>query len=214
MQQMWFRVAATAIAVWCVSGAAMAGGYTEVWNPPEASAHGKHGAGTGQSVRDGKGASKTATKTGGKHAAPRSASGVASGSASASASAVGAGRAEKSSKHGGVKHVTATGVSKPSDAAGGKAKKAAVVAQGTKARAHVVQTQPGQSKAMRADTVQNHAADAGPINDAGSRRSAAATSAAISPRSSAPVTNAGADQTAAAGNPATARSGSLPPILH
>jgi hypothetical protein len=203
MQQMWFRVAATAIAVWCVSGAAMAGGYTEVWNPPEASAHGKHGAGTGQSVRDGKGASKTATKTGGKHAAPRSASGVA------------AGRAEKSSKHGGVNHVTAAGANKASDAAGGKAKqKAAVVAQGTKARAHVVQTQPGQSKAMHADTVQSHAADAGPINDAGSRRTAAATSAAISPRSSAPVTNAGADQTAAAGNPATARSGSLPPILH
>ncbi|WOD14901.1 hypothetical protein [Paraburkholderia kirstenboschensis] len=204
---MWFRVAATAIAVWCVSGAAMAGGYTEVWNLPEASAHGKHGAGTGQSVRDGKGASKTATKTAGKHAT----SGVASGSASASA----AGRAEKSSKHGGVKHVTATGANKASDAAGGKAKqKAAVVAQGTKARAHVVQTQPGQSKAMRADTVQNHAADAGPINDAGSRRSAAGTSAGIEPRSSAPVTNAGADQTAAAGNPATARSGSLPPILH
>ncbi len=206
---MWFRVAATAIAVWCVSGAATAGGYTEVWNPPEASAHGKHGAVTGQSVRDGKGASKTVAKTGGKHAATRTASGVASGSA------VAAGRAEKSSKHGGVKHVTATGVNKPSDAAGGKAKqKAAVVAQGTKARAHVAQTQPGQSKAMRADTVQNHAADAGPINDAGSRRSAAGTSAAISPRSSAPVTNAGADQTAAAANPATARSGSLPPILH
>ena len=31
--------AGVAFAVWCVSGAAMAAGYAEVWNPPEASGH-------------------------------------------------------------------------------------------------------------------------------------------------------------------------------
>ena len=36
---MWVRAVATAVAVWCVSGAAMAAGYAEVWNPPEATGH-------------------------------------------------------------------------------------------------------------------------------------------------------------------------------
>ena len=34
---MWVRAVAVALVVGCVSGAAMAAGYTEVWNPPEAS---------------------------------------------------------------------------------------------------------------------------------------------------------------------------------
>ncbi|MDP9650617.1 hypothetical protein J2793_006091 [Paraburkholderia caledonica] len=202
---MWFRAVATAIAVWCASGAAMAAGYTEVWNPPEASAHGKHGAVSGQSVRGGKGATKSATKDAGKHAAPRT------GSASAAA----AGHSEKSSIHGGVKRVAATGTPKASGTAEGKSKhKVAVAASGTRGRAQVAQTQPAQSKATHGATTQSHAAGDGAMSDNGSKRSAAKTSATIAPHASAPSPNTSANQTAATADPATARSGSLPPILH
>jgi hypothetical protein len=187
---MWFRAVATAVAVWCASGAAIAAGYTEVWNPPEASAHGKHGAVSGQSVQGGKGASK-------------------------SAGAAAAGHSEKSGIHGGVKRVAATGTPKASHTAQGKSKaKVAVAAPATKGRAQVAQTQPAQSKATHAATTQRHAAGDGAMSDNGSKRSAAKTSATIAPHASAPSPNTSANQTAATADPATARSGSLPPILH
>jgi hypothetical protein len=188
MRQMWFRVVATAIAVWCASGAAMAAGYTEVWNPPEVSAHGKHGAVSGQSVRGGKGASKPATA---------------------------AGREVKSADHGGSQRVAATGANKASHTTEGKSKhKVAVTAPVTKGRAPVAQTQPGQSKAAHAATTQSHAAADGAMSDSGSKRSAAKTSATLEPHASAPSPNTSTNQTAATADPATARSGSLPPILH
>lgn len=186
---MWFRAVATAVAVWCASGAAIAAGYTEVWNPPEASAHGKHGAVSGQSVRGGKGASKSATA---------------------------AGHLEKSPGHGASKRVAATGANKTSHTAQGKSKqKVVVTAPATKGRAQVAQTQPAaQSKATHATTTQGHAAGDGAMSDNGSKRSAAKTSATIEPHASAPSPNTSANQTAATADPATARSGSLPPILH
>lgn len=166
----------------------MAAGYTEVWNPPEASAHGKHGAVSGQSVRGGKGATKSATA---------------------------AGHLEKSTDHGGVKRVAATGTPKASHTAEGKSKqKVAVAASGTKGRAQVAQTQPAQSKATHGATTQSHTAGDGAMSDNGSKRSAAKTSATIEPHASAPSPNTSANQTAATADPATARSGSLPPILH
>lgn len=202
---MWFRAVATAIAVWCASGAAMAAGYTELWNPPEASAHAKHGAVSGQSVRGEKSASKPATKDAGKHAASRT------GSASAAA----AGHAEKAGIHGGSNRVAATGTNKASHTAEGKSKhKVAVTASGTKGRAQVAQTPTGQSKATHAATIQSHAAGDGAMSDAGSKRGAAKTSATIEPHASAPSPNTSANQAAATADPATARSGSLPPILH
>lgn len=185
---MWFRAVATAIAVWCASGAAIAAGYTEVWNPPEASAHGKHGAVSGQSVRGGKGASKSATA---------------------------AGHLEKSTGHVASKRVAATGTPKAPHTAQGKSKhEVAVAAPATKGRAQVAQTQPAQSKATHAASTQSHAAGDGAMSDNGSKRSAAKTSATIAPHASAPSPNTSTNQTAAAADPATARSGSLPPILH
>lgn len=101
---MWVRVIATAVAVWCVSGAAMAAGYTEVWNPPEASGHSaKHAKKT---TRDAKVKSTAGAKAGSKHAAHdrHGAQRVASASKS------GAGP----SAHGSVKKVAArTGPAKP-----------------------------------------------------------------------------------------------------
>ncbi|MGN8111927.1 hypothetical protein ACTJLB_28430 [Paraburkholderia sp. 22098] len=185
---MWVRAVATGIAVWCASGAAMAAGYTEVWNPPEASAHGKHGALSGQSVRGGKGATKSATA---------------------------AGHLEKSTDHGASKRVAATGTTKASHTAQGKSKqKVAVAAPATKGRAQVAQMQPAQSKATHGATTQSHTAGDGAMSDNGSKRSAAKTSATIAPHASAPSPNTSANQTAATADPATARSGSLPPILH
>ncbi|MFP3568978.1 hypothetical protein [Paraburkholderia sp. SIMBA_030] len=75
---MWVRAVATAVAVWCVSGAAVAAGYAEVWNPPESTGHAaKHAKKTvdGSKLKSTAGA-KTASKyaASGQHAARRVAS--------------------------------------------------------------------------------------------------------------------------------------------
>ncbi|WP_027803036.1 hypothetical protein [Paraburkholderia dilworthii] len=202
---MLFRAVATAIVVCCASSAAMAGSYTEVWNPPEASAHLKPQTVKGHSARDVKGAPQ-AVKVAAKRAAHAS---------QRSALASVAGRTEKSRTHGGVKHVAATGVNKPSDAAQSKARpKSAVAKEGKKPHAQIVNTKSGQAKIMNADTMQGHAAHPGSTNVTEKKKNAAANSAAVEPNLSALSANASADQMEAATNPATARSGALPPILH
>lgn len=188
---MRFRAVATAVAVWCASGAAMASGYSEVWNPPEAAAHAKHGAAKARSVSG----SKAPAKIAAKHVA----------SAGAAKSKTGAG----------VKHVATDGANKASGLASGKAKaKSSGVADAAKRPAQVVQTKSGQAKAIHADIAQGQSAHGGVVKVAGTAKGAAARPAPADHKTPALAANTSADQLDAVANPATARSGSLPPILH
>ena len=197
---MWVRAVATAVAVWCVSGAAMAAGYAEVWNPPEATGHpAKHA----KKTVDG---SKLKSTTGAKMAPKHAASGQHAAHRLASVSKSGAKPA-----HGNVKKVAAKGTAKGA-VKGALKPKPAVVVQGKKPHAQLAQAKPGQAKIMHANLVQGHtgrahmvkvAAKTGPAKPAVSPASAPAKSA-TAPASPANVT----------ANPATASSGSLPPILH
>jgi hypothetical protein len=178
---MRFRAVATAVAVWCASGAAMASGYSEVWNPPEAAAHGKHGAAKGRA------------KSAAKHVAS-------------------AGAAKSKT---GVKHVASAGANKASGLASGRAKpKSAGVADAAKRPAQVVQTKSDHAKAIHANIAQGQSAHGGVVKVAGTAKGAAARPAPADHKTPALAANTSADQLDAVANPATARSGSLPPILH
>jgi hypothetical protein len=218
---MWVRVVAMAVAVWCVSGAAMAAGYSEVWNPPESTGH----------------AAKQARKTTGV-AKVKSSAGAKAGSKHAPSGQHGAQRVALASKsgtrpaaHGGVKKVAAknsgddgvkkvaaknaghAGVVKGAGKPKSKSKlKATVVAQGKKPHAPLAQAKPGQGRVMHANLVQGHTTHAQVVKVAA--KTGAAKPAAVhtnAPANAANVTASPADATA---NPATASSGSLPPILH
>ncbi|CAB3715922.1 hypothetical protein [Paraburkholderia rhynchosiae] len=197
---MGFRALATAIAVWCVSGAAMAGGYTEVWNPPEISGHAaKHGVAKAPSGSGSKGVSKTVSK----HATPP----IASASD----------RSDKSGTRGGAKQVASKSAHQAPDAGGAKPRpKAAIVAQSKKPHAQLIHTKPGQAKPMHANFMQGKATHAGPIKAAvaAKGRSEGAKPAVVETKAPAPFANAAVEHTEATANPAMARSGSLPPILH
>jgi len=179
---MRFRAVATAVAVWCASGAAMASGYSEVWNPPEAAPHAKHGA------------AKAQAKTAAKHVAS-------------------AGAAKSKT---GVKHVASAGANKASGLASGKAKpkSAGVVADAAKRPAQVVQTKSGHAKAIHVNIAQGQSAHGGVVKVAGTAKGAAARPAPADHKTPALAANTSADRLDSAANPATARSGSLPPILH
>ncbi|MFL9890536.1 hypothetical protein [Paraburkholderia sp. RL17-381-BIF-C] len=213
-----------AFAVWCMSGPVMAAGYTEVWNPSEQNGHVTKQAGTktgaaanGQSGVGSKGASKSASKSaarsapkrvaGTKHAAPH----VASAS----------GHGGKPSAHGSVNKVAAKGTTKSGTQAAGANKtqsKAAVVTQRKKPHAQVVQAKPGHGKVMHANLVASRSTHPQKVKVAakpGATKPAA--SPVNSPSSSvntAPSANIGANPASATSNPATASSGSLPPIIH
>ncbi|MFM0227278.1 hypothetical protein [Paraburkholderia dipogonis] len=190
--------AGAALAVWCVSGAAMAAGYAEVWNPPEASGH---VAKQGNKVKSGAG-SKTASKAASKGAAPRV--------------AVATGHGNKPVADVSVNKVAAKGATKSGINAthAGKTKsKAAVMAQSKKPHAQLVQTKAGQGKVVRANLVvpapQVHPQTAKVVAKTGAEKPAA-------PHANGPAPSANVSATPAnpTSNPATASSGSLPPILH
>ncbi len=202
---MWVRAVATAVAVWCVSGSAMAAGYAEVWNPPESTGHTvKHakkttGAGKVKSTADAKGASKHAAK--GQHGALRVASASKSGARPAAHGSVKK-VAAKSVGHGGV----VKGMGKPKS-------KPAVVAQGKKPHAQIAQAKPGQVRIMRANLVQGHTAHAHVVRVAA--KTGPAKPAVVHTNAPAKASNVTASPAAdTAANPATAGSGSMPPILH
>ncbi|WCM23219.1 hypothetical protein NDK50_35305 [Paraburkholderia bryophila] len=237
---MWVRVAATALAVWCVSGAAVAAGYAETWNPPEATGHAAKQAGKTKKVGKVKAsggskvgskasskagakgaASKTASKTASRHtaSAQHGAQRVASGSASVP------GKGGKPATHGAVKKVTARngsakGAVKALGTTGSKPgksskPKAAVMAQGKKPHAQRVTARPAQGKVTHANLVQGHATD--PLAAKVAAKPAAtkpAVAQANAPAQNANVSASPAPMTATSSNPATASSGSLPPILH
>jgi len=199
---MWVRAVAAALAVWGVSGAAMAAGYTEVWNPPEASRHvaAKPANKKPAAIKPRAGAG---LRTDARHAAhtPHQAARVA---------AAGHG-GEKIAARGGVKKVAAKGSARQMSAGAGKVRpKAAGVAQGKKPHAQLVRAKAGQGKVVPADLA--HPARPHAVGVAAKR-------AAVKPAAShhaLPVASANFNGGAAdaSTNPATASSGSLPPIIH
>jgi hypothetical protein len=202
---MWVRAVATAVAVWCVSGTAMAAGYAEVWNPPESTGHTvKHakkttGAGKTKSTAGAKRASKHAAKS--QHGAQRVASASKSGA--------------KPAAHGSVKKVSAKNVGHGGVVKGtGKTKsKSVVVAQGKKPHTQIAQAKPGQGRIMRANLVQGRTAHAHVVKVAA--KTGPAKPAVVHTNAPAKAANVTASPAAdTASNPATASSGSMPPILH
>ncbi|CAE6904834.1 hypothetical protein [Paraburkholderia domus] len=204
---MWVRAVATAVAVWCVSGAAMAAGYAEVWNPPESTGHtAKHakkttGAAKAKPTAGVKGVSKHAAK--GQHGAQRVASASKNGA--------------KPAAHGSVKTVSArnahhSGVVKSAGKPQSKSK-AAVMAQGKKSHAQIAQAKPAQGRIMHANLVQGHTAHAHAVKVAA--KTGPAKPAVVHTNAPAKASNVTASPAAAVtANPAIASSGSLPPILH
>ncbi|WMY11173.1 hypothetical protein [Paraburkholderia phenoliruptrix] len=196
VQQMWFRAVATAMAVWCASGAAMANGYTEVWNPPQAGAHAGRGAAKGQGASGARTASKANTKIAAKHAAASAPAGRSKGKE-------------------GVKHAATRPGHESAGAVHDAKQKRAAVAHADKSHteaaktAHAGKSAADSSKAAHADAAQAGAAHGGAMTTG-----ATAKGTATQPTPAVPAAPARADQADAAANPATARSGSLPPILH
>lgn len=202
---MWVRAVATAVAVWCVSGAAMAAGYAEVWNPPEstghAAKHAKKPAGAAK-VKPAAGA-----KTDSKHAA------------SAQHGAQRVASASKSGAHGGVKKVADKNAGRSGTVknAGKPKSKAAVAAQGKKPHAKMTQAKPGQGKIVRANLIQGHAAHSHTVKVAAKPAAVPMSAPAAKGANVAPspaAANVTASPAGSSANPATASSGSLPPILH
>jgi hypothetical protein len=205
-QEMGVRAVAAgaALAVWCVSGAATAAGYAEVWNPPEASGHVTRQAKTKPAKVEVKSNahSKTALKGASKSPSKRV----------VAANLHGKQRAGQA----GVNKVVAKGAAKSgiNAAHAGKTKsKTGVIAQSKKPHAQLVQTKAGQGKIVHANLAvpprQAHPQTAKVVAKTGAAKPAA--SHVNVPASSA---NVSANPANATSNPATASSGSLPPILH
>ncbi|REE23375.1 hypothetical protein B0G71_6624 [Paraburkholderia sp. BL27I4N3] len=195
--------AGAALAVWCMSSAATAAGYAEVWNPPEASGH-------VASLAKKPGAAKVKSNAGSKTASKATSKAVSKRVVAATA------HADQRAAHAGVNKMAAKGATKSgtnSTHTGKTGSKAAVVAQSKKPHAQLVQTKAGQGKVVRANLVvparQAHPQTAKVVAKTGAAKPAA--SHVNVPASSANVSANPADATS---NPATASSGSLPPILH
>lgn len=215
-REMRVRAAAgAALAVWCMSGPAVAAGYAEVWNPPEETGHitkqagKKTGTATGaKSTAGSKGASKAAPKpmAGAGHAAP----------------SVASAHGNKPSAHGSIRKVAASGVTKSKTQAAGANKtqrKAAGMTQSKKPHAQVVQAKPGQGKVVHANhLVQRRTAHPQAVKVTAKSDAAkpAASRVNVPAPSANPVASAKVDANPAnaSSNPATASSGSLPPIIH
>ncbi|CAB3801698.1 hypothetical protein LMG28614_05466 [Paraburkholderia ultramafica] len=218
---MWVRAVAAALAMWCVSDAAMAAGYTEVWNPPEASGHAakppknKQGAARVKAGGGLKAGSKVASKAGSKAKAGSKHMASVQHAAPQVASAAGAGHGDKRAAHGSVKKVAAKGTAKSGarlPAAGKPKEKAVVTVQAGKSHAQLAQAKPGQGKVVHANLVQSRTAHPHVVKVAAKNGAAKpAVSHMSAPAMSANVSAGPAD---AATNPATASSGSLPPIIH
>lgn len=189
---MWFRAVAAALAVWSVSGAVMAAGYTEVWNPPEASGHA-----AAKSVKKKAGAGAQHAAHAPHHATRQAA--VRHGS-------------EKVAVHGSVKKLAAKGGARQMKAgAGHDRSKATVVAQGKKPHASpLVHAKTGQGKTVAAGV--KHPAHPHAVSVAA--KHGAVKTAASHPAIPVASANYNAGSADTSTNPATASSGSLPPIIH
>ncbi|NUX56006.1 hypothetical protein [Paraburkholderia youngii] len=205
------RAVAAALAVWCVSEAALAAGYAEVWNPPEASGHVTRQAHARNQPGAAKVKVKAATRSGVKpkadahaqqatrvrHAVPHVAS-------------AGAGHGGKLAAHGGGVKVAASSQNRSH---------ATVTARAAKhAQPHVqlAHAKPAPGKVVHADFAAAHTArlhvDKVGAKPAVSRANPVRPAVQTSPDTSANVSDIA--PMGSAPNPATASSGSLPPIIH
>ena len=166
------RAVAAALAVWCMSGAALAAGYAEVWNPPEATGHvakatrnrpaavkvkaGKGGKGTKGGIKAGSSA-HVKQAAGARHGASHVA---ASGAAHGGKLAAHGGGAKKVAANGSVKGGTKG--SMRTAATGKTHTHGTLTAQGSKPRtqahAQLVHAKPAQGKIMRANFAPDHTA--------------------------------------------------------
>ncbi|ADG19177.1 hypothetical protein [Paraburkholderia atlantica] len=203
------RVVAAALAVWCVSEAALAAGYAEVWNPPEASGHV-----TKQAHARKKSAAvkvKAGTRSGVKSKAgahPQQAAGVRHGMPHVPSA--GAAHGGKLAAHGGGVKVAASSQNRSHATVTARAAKHA------QPHVQVAHAKPAQGKVVRADFAADHTAR--PHVDKVAARPAVSRANPIRPAAQAsPDTSANVSDIAPMGsvpNPATASSGSLPPIIH
>ncbi|WP_233856388.1 hypothetical protein [Paraburkholderia sp. HD33-4] len=229
------RAVAAALAVWCVSEAAFAAGYAEVWNPPEASGHVASGHVTKQ-AHSRKKTQAVKVKAGAKGGIKTKAGAHPQQTASVRhgvphVASAGAGHRGKLAAHGdGVKHLAAGGHVKGGVQGGmrGGMKVAAsgqnrshgvVAAQAAKhAQPHVqlAHAKPPQGKVVHADFPATRGAR--PRVD-----KVAAKPAVSRPNPIRPAVQTSSDASAnvsdiapmgSVPNPATASSDSLPPIIH
>ncbi|OLL27837.1 hypothetical protein BTH42_30510 [Burkholderia sp. SRS-W-2-2016] len=246
------RAVAAALAVWCMSEAAVAAGYTETWNPPEASGHVVSGRIAKAAVSEPQAApaqampgasAQAGAHIGGKAGAGAHPVRVAGGRqrpAHVATTAGGARHGDKLAAHrGGVKKIAAIeakkggvkgahgGVKAPARvAAAGKGRAhATVTAQAAHSPAHahpqahaqLVRAKPAQGKVMRANFATT-GRNAHPHAVKVSAKPAVARANPIRPAvQRAPADSANVGDIAPMGsvpNPATASSGSLPPIIH
>jgi hypothetical protein len=215
---MWVRVVVAALAVLCVSETALAAGYTEVWNPPEASGHAaksaKKKAAAGKvsvgSKAAAKGDAKADAKAGSKHAAGAARHAASSRQTSTAGVHAGVAHGGKLAAHDGMKKVAAksTAKSHAKTLTTGKPRSGAVVtAQAKKPHVPLAQAKAGQGKIVHANLVQSRGAHLHTVE-------VAAKPAASHIDAPAASANVGGAALQASTNPATASSGSLPPILH
>ncbi|MGF6964084.1 hypothetical protein OKW43_001089 [Paraburkholderia sp. WC7.3g] len=225
------RAVAAALAVWCVSEVALAAGYVEVWNPPEASGH----VASGHVSRQAHARKKTEAvkvKPGAKGGIKTKAGAHAQLSASGRRAAphvapAGAGHSGKLAVHGdGVKHLAAGGKVRGDvkggmkvAASGQNRSHATVTAQAAKhapPRVQLARAKPAQGKVVSASFAAAHTAR--PHVDKVAAKPAVSRANPIRPAvQTSPDASANVGDIAPMGsvpNPATASSGSLPPIIH
>jgi len=226
---MLVRAVAAALAVWCVSGAALAAGYAEVWNPPEASGHVARGHVTKVArkkpavVKAGAGAKGGSKAGSGAHA--KQMASVRHGASHSGALAAHGGGVKQVASNGRVKGGTKGGMR--TAAAGKTHTHGTLSAQGakprTQAHAQLVHAKPAQGKVTRANFAPGHTARPHVVKAAAKPAVArpAVASVPVTPAAPTPMAESsnvsnivpmGASTDPA--NPATARSSSLPPIIH
>lgn len=226
---MWVRAAVAALAVWCASDVVIAAGYREVWNPPETAGHrtkpaARNAANHAQQARSGRKDAALHTASSPRRAAhgahPAHAAHIARGIPVAHAASLqtsGHDHGGKAAAHGGVNKVPAGGTpthgrTKGPTAGKPRTKPALIVHSGrgrwelagaARAEHGGVSTEVHRS---RPQTMQVAA------KSAGSNATETLVSASGGAGGGA---GAGAAGMVRAGNdPATARSGALPPIIH
>lgn|GEM_PF-890034 len=234
---MLVRAVAAALAVWCVSGAALAAGYAEVWNPPEASGQVASGhiaqaeRKRPDAVKVSAGAGANGGSKAGSGAHVKRVASVRYEASHGGKLAAHRGGAKKIAANAGVKHGTKSGMriaaTGTTHAHGNASARAAKPHTG--AHTQLARAKPAQGKVMRANFAPGRTARPQAIKTtarpavaraAVSRTPVAPLAPAAPAASASPAESVNLGNVVPMGasaqpvNPATARSGSLPPIIH
>jgi hypothetical protein len=235
---MWVRGIAAALAAWCVSGVALAANYSEVWNPPEAAGHVRKPSGggkVGNKATTHAGVKAAAKPDGRRHATvstrPAGTTAAKSGGVQHRASNVhpvhpahpaprvaAAPGAGKTGRHDQVKKVVGKGGAAVNPHAVKTRAKAPLMVQGSQSHFRYAQAASTRGKPMSASVASGHATRSQPVSVTAKNNAPAAaqTRAPVATTASGnPAARSGAANPVMADtNPATASSGSMPPILH